>query len=93
MFKKMILSGLTLIMAATLQASETIHHGTDSYKDNEEYCEEIYWEDYDNCIDWYNPDLILTEKLCDSIIFESTKQICFEKLAEERMKKKKWREK
>ena len=93
MFRELILSGLGLIIAATLQTSEPENHGADGYNDNEEYCEEIYWEDYDKCIDWRNPDLILTEELCESIIFKSTRRICFKKLAEERMKKKKWKRK
>jgi hypothetical protein len=51
-------------------------------RSNEEYCESIYWEDYDNCIDWHDPDLEITPELCEKTIFASTKQVCLDKLNE-----------
>jgi len=54
---------------------------------NEEYCESIYWEDKDNCLDWHDENLEINEEICRSVIFESTRKTCF-KVLEEREKEK-----
>lgn len=56
-------------------------------ENNEEYCESIYWEDEDNCLDWHDENLKIDQEICRSIIFESTRKTCF-KVLKEREKEK-----
>jgi hypothetical protein len=58
----------------------------EEYANNEEYCEEIYYEDYDNCGDWEDSRIELTPDFCESVVFESTKERCFKELEDEKEK-------
>lgn len=54
----------------------TYQHGN-----NEEYCEEIYWEDEYNCIDWEDDLEEISQKRCEELVFDSTREKCFELLS------------
>jgi hypothetical protein len=48
---------------------------------NEEYCEEIYWEDFHNCI---YPEQDVTQKMCETEYFDQAQEICFKMLKKQR---------
>lgn len=67
---------------ASIKRCQVVIENTLKYRgqSNEEYCENIYWEDEFACIP---PNQIVTDRFCESLIYPPAKATCFKRLKEQ----------